>query len=505
MQSGKVHTAGSPLIPWVAAFGLASMWLIYPLVSGPLALLRDFWSWAVFCGVALLSLRQSETENRLLPALAWGLVMAALANAGQGFTQAYRLWNHAATTDVYGFMHQRNQLATLCLLGLAALAWLHAGSTGASIRPSLAQALVRVTALVLGAVVSLSASRTGLLALGLLWLACETLVLHFRNSPAPTALRQVLRTAILGYGLALLPTLATGTPTLGILARQDTQEGVNVCSSRMSLWANVLELIALRPWSGWGWGELDYAHFVTLFRSERFCALLNNAHNLPLQLAVELGIPVALAVCLGALWGVWRERPWFEQHRDRLLAWGLLLPIAIHSLLEYPWWYGPFQVCAVIALWILWRTPRLHATSARDTPPDRRVRTARWALTAGLALVVFAAADYGRASQIYLLPSERLGGFRHDTQQQIRHSLFFQAQIDFADLGLTQVSADNAAYVHELALRMLHFSPEAMVVQKLLASTRLLGLQAETAFYSQRLAAAYPDAFMQWKASQPPE
>lgn len=506
MQTRNASATGSPLTPWILATGLASLWLIYPLVSGPLALLRDFWSWAVLCAGALLCLRQRAPHDAWLPALAWGLVAAALANAGQGLVQAYQLWRHTATTDVYGFLHQRNQLATLCLLGLAALGWLHTRSSTSTGRAGFARALTLAAATVLGAVVSLSASRTGLLGLGLLWLTAEALALRQRHSPAPRSLRRALRMAVLGYGLAVLPMLGTDTPSLGILARQDAQEGLTVCSSRLSLWANVLELIALKPWGGWGWGELDYAHFVTLFQSERFCALLNNAHNLPLQLAVEFGLPVALAVCLVALWGLVRGQPWREQHPDRLLAWGLLLPIATHSLLEYPWWYGPFQVSALLALWILWRTPRQHglAPAAARTPLARSaVRAAQWAWVAGLGLVLFTAVDYFRASQIYLLPSERLGGFRNDTQQQIRRAVFFQDQIDFADLGLTEVSAENAAQVHGLALKMLHFSPEAMVVQKLLTSTRLLGRQDEADFYQQRFAAAYPDVFRQWKARQP--
>ena len=48
---------------------------------------------------------------------------------------------------------------------------------------------------------------------------------------------------------------------------------------------------ASSPWLGWGWGELDYAHYATLYDGPRFCDILDNAHNLPLHLAVELGIP----------------------------------------------------------------------------------------------------------------------------------------------------------------------------------------------------------------------
>jgi hypothetical protein len=81
----------------------------------------------------------------------------------------------------------------------------------------------------------------------------------------------------------------------GIFTR--LSEGAPSCSSRTTLWSNVLELIGQKPWFGWGWGRLDYAHYITLFDGPRFCDILDNAHNLPLHLAVELGVPVALACC----------------------------------------------------------------------------------------------------------------------------------------------------------------------------------------------------------------
>ncbi|NZA01899.1 O-antigen ligase family protein [Ottowia beijingensis] len=90
--------------------------------------------------------------------------------------------------------------------------------------------------------------------------------------------------------------------------------GESTCGSRLILWRNVLHLIGLKPWTGWGWGELDYAHYITLYEGARFCHILDNAHNLPLHLAVELGVPVALAVCGLVAWLVWRGRPWAEQH-----------------------------------------------------------------------------------------------------------------------------------------------------------------------------------------------
>ena len=494
MRPSTVTATDSGLTLIIATVGFISMWLIYPVVIGSLGLLRDFWSWMVLCAAFLMCLRQREPQAALLPALAWSLLLAAAANAGQGMVQAYQMWRQTAFTDVYGFLHQRNQLATLCLMGLAAAGWLETRKSSTSDGTSPLPRLTFLVAVTLGAAVSLSASRTGLLGLVLLWAASEGLVLRDSGgSVAPIAMRSTLRMAVLGYGLALLPVWWSPGHPVGILARQEAQEGLTVCNSRLSLWANVLQLIRQKPWDGWGWGELDYAHFITLFSSARFCALLNNAHNLPMQLAVELGIPIAVAFCTFVVVGIWRAKPWQERDPDRLFAWGALLPVGVHSMLEYPLWYGPFQVCTVLCLWILWPKP---------LPPAHRTAW-QMAMAAGLAMATFLAADYYRASHIYLPSAQRLGMYRTDTQQLIQHSVFFQDQIDFATLGIQEVTADNAEQMHALALKMLHFSPEAMVVQKLLVSSRLLGLQNEYDYYQQRFAAAYPEAFLNWKASQP--
>ena len=267
----------------------------------------------------------------------------------------------------------------------------------------------------------------------------------------------------------------------------------------------MLELIRLHPWRGWGWGELDYAHFTTLFQGERFCALLSNAHNLPLHLAVELGLPLAAVVCGLAVWGTWRGQPWREHNADRLFAWSSLLVIGVHSLLEYPLWYGPFQASTLLCLWILVRThrqPARDSAAPRNTLPPATARKLQIALGLGLLATALVAADYYRASQIYLQPAQRLSLYRDAPQQQIHKSVFFQDVIDFARLGLTEVTANNADQMHTLAKKMLHFSPEAMVVQKLLTAARLLGRQDEYDYYQQRFAAAYPDDFVQWKARQ---
>jgi hypothetical protein len=344
-----------------------------------------------------------------------------------------------------------------------------------------------------------SGSRTGLLqllalcALGLLW----------KRS------RKGLALVLLTYTVAalMLPLLAGLDPFFsGILGRLG--EPSAPCASRLTLWSNVLHLIGQKPWTGWGWGELDYAHFMTLYAGPRFCEILGNAHNLPLHLAVELGVPVAALACATLLWLVLRARPWREQDATRQMAWSVLAVIALHSLVEYPLWYGPFQLAALLAVWLLWQTPQLLA--GRNTPATADVASpnsapARWPLALAFSILLacaYAGWDYWRISQIYLPVAQRDPAYREDTLEKIRASRLFADQVKFAELGITPLTPDNAPHIHALALEMLHFSPEASVVSKAIESAQKLGLSDEAQTLKTRFAAAFPQDYISWLARQ---
>ena len=47
-----------------------------------------------------------------------------------------------------------------------------------------------------------------------------------------------------------------------------------------------------------------------------------------------------------------------------LVIWAVLAAIGLHSLVEYPLWYGPFQIAAAISVGLLW------ATRERESVPD---------------------------------------------------------------------------------------------------------------------------------------
>ncbi|HOF51769.1 MAG TPA: Wzy polymerase domain-containing protein, partial [Rhodoferax sp.] len=288
----------------------------------------------------------------------------------------------------------------------------------------------------------------------------------------------------------------------GILSR--VAESDPACTSRLTLWSNVLHLIAQKPWFGWGWGELDYAHFITLYPGERFCEILDNAHNLPLHLAVELGIPIAATFCGGCAWLIWRNKPWAEKDPTRQMAWGVLAVIGLHSMLEYPLWYGPFQLAVVLCFWLLWRNPKADVETAQTSrlqgPSVARAATVA-AAVALLALCTYVAWDYWRISQIYLPPAARHAAYQGDTLAKVQGSRLFRDQVQFAELTLTPLDGDNAVHIHALAKAMLHFSPEPRVVEKVIESAVMLHRDDEALFYLQRYKAAFPAQHARWSTA----
>jgi hypothetical protein len=265
-----------------------------------------------------------------------------------------------------------------------------------------------------------------------------------------------------------------------------------------------LHLIAQKPWTGWGWGELDYAHFITLYPGPRFCDILDNAHNLPLHIAVELGLPAALIACLSVIGLIWWGKPLVESDANRKIAWGVLAVIGLHSLLEYPLWYGPFQTAALLSLWQLYGSYSRQTISKTQINGEHHyVRAAMGvaALTV-IAACAFSAWQYQLASQIYLPQDERMADYRDDTLRKISHIALYKDQVRFADLTTTDLEPQNAQSVHDLALDMLHFSPESRVVELVIESAELLGRQDEVRFYSVRYQAAFPDSYAKWLATK---
>lgn len=404
------------------------------------------------------------------------------------------LVNAPSENEAFANLRQRNQFASLCNIGLLALLWLVNKGLPFPGRWS----VLIVALLTTGNAASLS--RTGLLQLiliGCLIVLWKGFSWRWHSLWLLAGLSYVCAAMALPVAL----NIATGNDVPNILSRIQSDLG---CSSRSVLWSNVMDLITLKPWFGWGWGELDFAHYVTPYSGPRFCDILDNAHNFPLQLAVELGIPAAIVVCGGFLWWVVRERPWSEAHPTRQLAWGVLAMMLLHSMLEYPLWYGPFQVAFGLCAFLLWRRPQALGASEGSTRKVIFTVGQHAATVAALGLMsasAYAMWDYHRISQIYLGPEQRDPAYRENTLVKVADSWLFRDQVRFAELHLTPLTRENAAWTFGRANAMLHYSPEPRVIEKVIESAFFLGRVEEATLHLARYRAAFPKEHSQWAAS----
>jgi hypothetical protein len=420
-----------------------------------------------------------------------GFLAAAAVSALIGLVQYFGLssavspWIDVAEAgEAFGNLRQPNQYATLCWIGAAVVLF-------GTLQLSRVAAMSLLVLLAAGSAASVS--RTGMVQ----GLVLTVLAASWKHPQRAERLRLCAIAALAYFAATVVLPMALDAATGAMPARTlwGRIGGAAGCSSRLVLWSNVLHLIAQKPLTGWGWGELDRVHFETLYNGPRFCDILDNAHNLPLHFAVELGVPAAVLLCSGGLWWAWRQRPWRETDAVRQLAWAIASLILLHSLLEYPLWYGPFQIAFGASLgWLLAREPAVAAA------PSRRPAFATALVL--LAATAYAGWDYARVSQIYVIPERRASFWADDTLSVVRRSWLFSGQARFAELTLATPDRGNAQRLYPLALDVLHYSPEPRVIERAIESATLLGRDRDAVLLLARYRAAFPQEYEAWRRSQ---
>lgn len=491
----KLTLALVVVAPWLNPFAGGPTpstipWLVSLASCGGLLLLAAFKDGGegVFSNKPLLGRNWSK-------GVAWGWVFAGTASSVIALLQYFGEASHfapwvsqASPGEAFANLRQRNQFATLTNISIAALIWLAA----TSVLPAWRKWAFPLAAVLLAVGNAATSSRTGLLQLLMLAALCGA----WGTWRFPQV-RHMLMAAVLAYVLAVvaLPVLADVDSSVYSMAAR-VRAGLP-CTSRPVLWSNVLHLIAQKPWLGWGWGELDYAHYLTIYEQPRFCDLLDNAHNLPLHLAVELGVPAAAITCCLFIWWVVRQAPWKEPDATRQMAWAVIAVVLVHSMVEYPLWYGPFQIAVMLCIGFLWRSKSSTCHRAADVLSVRAVVFP--VMGAALVAVSFWVAwDYHRISQIYLAPSLRDPAYQQDTLEKIRASRFFSSQVRFAELSVTPLTRENAQWSFDASSALLHFSPEPRIIERVIESATLLGRDQEAVAHLARYRDAFPEDYARW-------
>jgi hypothetical protein len=359
-----------------------------------------------------------------------GLLVAGGLNAAIGLLQVFApAWadgTYIAQSHVpgraVGNLHHPNLLGSLLVWALVATASL-------TEQGRLRRSVAFPVACVLVLVVELTGSRTGVAGLFLLagwgWL-------DKRLSPS---VRRMLMALPLIFAFWFLATeawgLVAGSTAVGAGGRLHDESVARASpNSRAQIWANTLELISQQPWQGVGFGEFNLAWSLTPFPG-RPTAFFDHTHNLPLELFVELGIPMGgiVVVLLGlALWQGWKRS--FRHDGDIGIAkratWVLLLTIMAHSMVEYPLWYLWFLLPTAFA----WGFTLGGPVPAADPSQTQREPARAWLLGVLLMLGgVAAAVDYQRVADVYQPAATVNQAARQIARGQ--RSLFFAHYADY--------------------------------------------------------------------------
>ena len=372
------------------------------------------------------------------------LMVAGLASSVVGMLQVYApgwtdgdwIARPALQGRASGNLRQPNHLSSLLLWSIVAVAWLGE-------RTPLRRAMAYIAGALMVFVVVLTGSRTG--ALGMLLLAAWGGLDRTLSRPTRRALL-LAPVAFAVFWLAVTGVAHLTHQVFGGEARFLGKEG-DISASRFAIWSNTLALIAAHPLFGVGFGDFNFAWTLTPF-PDRPIAFFDHTHNLLLQFAVELGLPLALLVCallLGALWAAFRRAREAGDAAGRAASAGapperaafvIVLMAALHSQLEYPLWYAYFLLPTAFA-WGLCLAGPARASDAAPAPavptrdaPERRTRPlllAAMLLVLGGAVAIW---DYSRVVVIFAPPVD--AGPLDERIEAGRHSWFFAPHADYA-------------------------------------------------------------------------
>lgn len=342
------HQSGSVTLPQVSAVVAVTTlvpWFQY--VSGISffvgdALLSSLYLSGLFAAIYVgyaLNRPQDDCHAFGVTGLMHALWIAALISAAIGLAQWLHvdslLGMYAVQSDVgdraMSNLGQPNQLATLLLMGMAAFTYVFE------------RQIIGRFAFVLGigfmtGVLILTQSRAGMLSVLVL-----TIYLMWRKVAVKSRLSGK---AVACWGACfLIGTLAL--PYLNeLLLLSDVRSirSAEPINQRWRMWQQIGYAVMQSPWVGFGWNQTPAAHAAGAITYPGTIPY-TYAHNFVMDMLAWNGLPLGLLLA-GSLAYWFVRRIFSSKSLDAVHAMACLLPLAVHSMLEYPFAYAYFLIAA---------------------------------------------------------------------------------------------------------------------------------------------------------------
>lgn len=372
VASVLLHPQGTAVLPrasaWIA-FAILVPWLQYvtgiSLFAGDALLSSLYLSGllaAVFVGYAFSRSDAAPLEYGLA-GLMHSLWVAAMGSAAIGLAQwldvqgplAMYVVQTGSGERAMGNLGQPNQLATLLLMGLAAFSYVYERGVIGRFAYFLGMGFMT-------GVLILTQSRAGMLSVLVL-----TAFMIWKKSTVKSRLsaKAVAWWAVFFViGTVLLPYLSEAL-LLGDVRGIRSAEPI---SQRWKMWQQVAYAVAQSPWVGYGWNQTPTAHAAGAVAFPG-SVTYTNAHNFVMDMLAWNGLPLGILLT-GAIayWFVTRIRTIVRL--DAVHAMACLLPLAVHSMLEYPFAYAYFLIAAGLMVGVV---------EAAMVPAKMIVVNVRWA------------------------------------------------------------------------------------------------------------------------------
>lgn len=356
MPRASAWIALTIMLPWLQyAAGIS-------LFAGD-ALLSSLYLSGLLAAVVVGYAFSRAEADRLVLGLMHCLWIAAMVSAAIGLAQWLNLQDSLGRyvvqtrigTRAMGNLGQPNQLATLLLMGMAAFAYVYEQRVIGRL------AFFPGIAFMTGGLV-LAQSRAGMLSVlvvsvFLMWKKRTVKLRLSTHSVAWWAIGFFIGTLSLPYlSEALL---------LGDVRGFTSTEAIG---ERWRIWQQVAYAVLQSPWVGYGWNQTPSAHAAGAIAFPGSITY-TYAHNFVLDLLAWNGLPLGILLA-GAIacWFFTRIRA--STRPDAVLAMACLLPLAVHSMLEFPFVYAYFLIAAGFMVGVV---------EAAMVPARTMVLNARWA------------------------------------------------------------------------------------------------------------------------------
>jgi len=272
---------------------------------------------------------------RMLEAFAWLLLIGAVISTWLALCQWQQLdYLGLALVDLpqgsrpFANFNQPNLLATLLVLGLLATAILYDAER-------FGNGVALLLTGLLGFALAATQSRAGLL--GLAVVGALLLLRHHQLTR-----RMNWREVVVGLATVLIALLAwQAVRTISLEAGGRDASAMVAAGTRNIHWPSMWDAIGRRPWTGYGWNQVDAAQFAVAPDHPATGEVLAYGHNLVLDLLLWNGVPLGIVLVGGlALWFSLALRE--ARNSTALLALALVVAAFAHAMVEYPLYYAYF-------------------------------------------------------------------------------------------------------------------------------------------------------------------